>query len=114
MLDFYHFFLFRRLLTRLKFLRQQEHNLNLYLIKLFSNDVFYHNQVLLYLCILVTLQVFLMNNWLKANGIHLAIIGFFILICFVYFSPVLQGKGPQQSDVLQAKATAKEIMDYKE
>ncbi|MBB5439745.1 hypothetical protein HDC92_003441 [Pedobacter sp. AK017] len=55
-----------------------------------------------------------MNNWLKANGIHLAIIGFFILICFVYFSPVLQGKGPQQSDVLQAKATAKEIMDYKE
>lgn len=51
-----------------------------------------------------------MNNWLKANGIHLAIIGFFILICFVYFSPVLQGKGPQQSDVLQAKATAKEIM----
>jgi hypothetical protein len=55
-----------------------------------------------------------MNNWLKANGIHLAIIGFFIVICFVYFSPVLQGKGPQQSDVLQAKATATEIMDYKE
>jgi hypothetical protein len=54
-----------------------------------------------------------MNNWLKANGIHLAIIGFFIIICFVYFSPVLQGKGPAQSDILQAKATAKEIMDYK-
>lgn len=54
-----------------------------------------------------------MNNWLKANGIHLAIIGFFVIICFVYFSPVLQGKGPAQSDVLQAKATAKEIMDYK-
>lgn len=54
-----------------------------------------------------------MNNWLKANGIHLAIIGFFVIICFVYFSPVLQGKGPEQSDVLQAKATAKEIMDYK-
>ncbi|TDQ09859.1 glycosyltransferase family protein [Pedobacter metabolipauper] len=55
-----------------------------------------------------------MNNWLKANGIHLAIIGFFIIICFVYFSPVLQGKAPAQSDVLQAKATATEIMQYKE
>ncbi|RZK76919.1 MAG: hypothetical protein EOO92_13835 [Pedobacter sp.] len=54
-----------------------------------------------------------MNNWLKANGIHLAIIGFFVVICFVYFSPVLQGKAPAQSDVLQAKATAKEIMEYK-
>ena len=55
-----------------------------------------------------------MNNWLKANGIHLAIIGFFVVICFVYFSPVLQGKAPAQSDVLQAKATAKEIIEYKE
>lgn len=54
-----------------------------------------------------------MNNWLKANGIHLAIIGFFVIICFVYFSPVMQGKAPAQSDVIQAKATAKEIMDYK-
>ena len=54
-----------------------------------------------------------MNNWLKANGIHLAIIGFFIVICFVYFSPVLQGKAPAQSDVLQAKAMQKEIMEYK-
>lgn len=55
-----------------------------------------------------------MNNWLKANGIHLAVIGFFVVICFVYFSPVLQGKAPAQSDVLQAKATAKEIIEYKE
>lgn len=55
-----------------------------------------------------------MNNWLKANGIHLAIIGFFVIICFVYFSPVLQGKAPAQSDVIQAKATAKEIMEYKD
>jgi len=55
-----------------------------------------------------------MNNWLKANGIHLAIIGFFVVICFVYFSPVLQGKAPSQSDVLQAKAMQKEIMEYKE
>lgn len=55
-----------------------------------------------------------MNNWLKANGIHLAIIGFFVIICFVYFSPVLQGKSPAQDDVLQAKAMQKEIMEYKD
>ncbi|SMD05287.1 hypothetical protein [Pedobacter nyackensis] len=55
-----------------------------------------------------------MNNWLKANGIHLAIIGFFVIICFVYFSPVLQGKAPAQDDVLQAKAMQKEIMEYKD
>jgi len=54
-----------------------------------------------------------MNTWLKRNGIHLAIIAFFVVICFVYFSPVLQGKGPAQNDVLQAKAMQKEIMDYK-
>jgi len=54
-----------------------------------------------------------MNNWLKRNGIHLAISAFFVIICFVYFSPVLQGKAPAQGDVLQAKAMQKEIMDYK-
>lgn len=54
-----------------------------------------------------------MNNWLKKNGIHLAISAFFVIICFVYFSPVLQGKVPQQGDVLQAKAMQKEVMDYK-
>ncbi|SEB01143.1 hypothetical protein [Pedobacter hartonius] len=54
-----------------------------------------------------------MNNWLKRNGIHLAISAFFVIICFVYFSPVLQGKVPEQGDVLQAKAMQKEIMDYK-
>jgi len=55
-----------------------------------------------------------MNNWLKRNGIHLAISAFFVMICFVYFSPVLQGKVPEQGDVLQAKAMQKEIMDYKQ
>ncbi|MCD0487554.1 YfhO family protein [Pedobacter sp. MC2016-14] len=54
-----------------------------------------------------------MNTWFKRNGIHLAIIAFFVIICFVYFSPVIQGKAPAQSDVLQAKAMQKEIMDYK-
>eukprot|EP01133_Synstelium_polycarpum_P004722 gene4722-5509_t len=54
-----------------------------------------------------------MNTWFKRNGIHLAIAGFFVIICFAYFSPVMQGKGPAQSDVLQARAMQKEIMDYK-
>ncbi|MEO8795640.1 MAG: hypothetical protein ABI390_09240, partial [Daejeonella sp.] len=54
-----------------------------------------------------------MNNWFKRNGIHLAIIGIFIALCFVYFSPALQGKALIQNDVLQAKAMQKEIMDYK-
>jgi hypothetical protein len=54
-----------------------------------------------------------MNTWFKRNGTHLAIIAFFIILIFAYFSPVLQGKGPAQSDVLQAKAMQKEIMDYK-
>jgi hypothetical protein len=54
-----------------------------------------------------------MNTWFKRNGTHLAIIAFFIILVFAYFSPVLQGKGPAQSDVLQAKAMQKEIMDYK-
>lgn len=55
-----------------------------------------------------------MNNWFKQNGTHLAIIAFFVVICFVYFSPVLQGKRPAQDDVLQSKAMQKEIMEYKE
>ncbi|MES2651623.1 MAG: YfhO family protein [Bacteroidota bacterium] len=55
-----------------------------------------------------------MNNWFKQNGTHLAIIAFFVVICFVYFSPVLQGKRPSQSDVIQSKAMQKEIMEYKE
>ncbi|MET0572122.1 MAG: hypothetical protein ABWZ79_11895 [Pedobacter agri] len=54
-----------------------------------------------------------MNNWFNKNGIHLAIIAFFVVITFAYFSPVLQGKAPQQGDVLQAKAMQKEIMDVK-
>ncbi|MGF1924301.1 MAG: YfhO family protein [Bacteroidia bacterium] len=55
-----------------------------------------------------------MNNWFKKNGTHLAIIAFFVVMCFVYFSPVLQGKKPAQYDVLQSKAMQKEIMEYKE
>jgi hypothetical protein len=55
-----------------------------------------------------------MNNWFNKNGIHLAIIAAFLVICFVYFSPVLQGKAPRQDDVIQSKAMQTEIMKYKE
>jgi len=55
-----------------------------------------------------------MNNWFKQNGTHIAIIALFVVLCFVYFSPVLQGKAPAQSDVLQSKAMQKEIMEYKD
>ncbi|MXV51668.1 YfhO family protein [Pedobacter sp. HMF7647] len=54
-----------------------------------------------------------MNNWFKRNGIHLAIIGIFIVLCGIYFTPALQGKSLMQSDVLQAQAGQKEIMDFK-
>jgi len=54
-----------------------------------------------------------MNNWFKRNGIHLAIIGFFLTLCFVYFSPALQGKSLYQNDVRQAQGGQKEIMDYR-
>jgi hypothetical protein len=54
-----------------------------------------------------------MNNWFSRNGIHLAIIGIFIAICFVYFSPALQGKDLLQGDVIQAQGMQKEIMDFK-
>lgn len=55
-----------------------------------------------------------MNNWFNKNGIHLAILAAFVVICFVYFSPVLSGKAPAQSDVIQSKAMQKEIMEYKD
>ncbi|MCJ8210708.1 YfhO family protein [Mucilaginibacter sp. RS28] len=54
-----------------------------------------------------------MNNWLKRNGIHLAITGIFIVICFIYFLPAFQGKVLSQGDVIRAQATQKEIMDVK-
>lgn len=55
-----------------------------------------------------------MNNWFKNNGIHLAIILFFVILCFVYFTPAFQGKVLVQHDVMQAKAMAKEISDVRE
>ncbi|MFD1629053.1 YfhO family protein [Pseudopedobacter beijingensis] len=55
-----------------------------------------------------------MNNWFKKNGVHLAIIVFFVALCFVYFTPAFQGKVLVQHDVSQAEAMQREIMAFKE
>jgi len=54
-----------------------------------------------------------MKKWFQANSTHFIIIGIFFILCFAYFSPAMQGKDLYQSDVLEAKAMAKEIMDVK-
>ncbi len=54
-----------------------------------------------------------MNNWLKRYGVHFAVAGVFLVICFFYFTPAFQGKTLGQSDVLGAQSTQKEINDYK-
>lgn len=54
-----------------------------------------------------------MNNWFKQNGVHFAIAGLFIAICFFYFTPAFQGKVLVQSDVTQAQGMQKEIMDVR-
>jgi len=54
-----------------------------------------------------------MNNWFKQNGVHFAVAGLFIAICFFYFTPAFQGKVLVQSDVTQAQGMQKEIMDVR-
>ncbi|WP_439698465.1 hypothetical protein ACFGVS_09785 [Mucilaginibacter sp. AW1-7] len=53
-----------------------------------------------------------MMDWLKRNGIHFAVAGVFLVLCFLYFSPAFQGKTLGQGDVLGAQSTQKEILDY--
>ena len=55
-----------------------------------------------------------MKNWFRSNSQHLLIIAIFIALCFVYFSPVIQGKVLYQSDVMEAKAQSREIMEVKQ
>ena len=55
-----------------------------------------------------------MKSWFNRNVIHLAVIGFFIVICFIYFPSAWQGKELYQHDVLQAKAGQKEMLDIQE
>lgn len=52
-----------------------------------------------------------MKTWFNKNAIHLAIIGLFVVLCFIYFPSAWQGKELYQHDVLQAKAGQKEILD---
>jgi hypothetical protein len=54
-----------------------------------------------------------MKNWFTRNAIHFAIIGIFIAISFIYFTPAWQGKTLMQYDVVQAKAMQREIMEFK-
>ena len=54
-----------------------------------------------------------MNNWFKKNGVHLAVVGVFLAVCFFYFTPAFQGKTLGQSDVIGAQSTQKEINDYR-
>ena len=54
-----------------------------------------------------------MNNWFKKNGVHLAVVGIFLAVCFFYFTPAFQGKTLGQSDVIGAQSTQKEINDYR-
>jgi hypothetical protein len=54
-----------------------------------------------------------MSNWFKRNGIHFAIIGIFLVICFLYFTPAFQGKTLGQADVTGAQSTVTEINAYK-
>ncbi|UKJ08090.1 YfhO family protein [Solitalea lacus] len=53
-----------------------------------------------------------MNQWFKKNWPNIVALVLFIAICFIYFSPLLQGKKLMQSDVMQATAVQQEIKDY--
>ncbi|MFP5080586.1 YfhO family protein [Pedobacter sp. JCM 36344] len=54
-----------------------------------------------------------MKNWFRSNRQHLLIISIFIALCFLYFSPAIQGKVLYQSDIMEAKAQSREIMEVK-
>jgi len=55
-----------------------------------------------------------MKTWFTNQSIHFAVIGVFIAICFLYFTPAWQGKVLFQQDVLLAQAGQKEMLDIKE
>ncbi|MCO4292932.1 YfhO family protein [Solitalea sp. MAHUQ-68] len=54
-----------------------------------------------------------MNQWFKKNWPSILALVLFIAICFIYFSPLLQGKRLLQSDVIQASAVQQEIMGFR-
>ncbi|MGD2035116.1 MAG: hypothetical protein PVF73_08690, partial [Bacteroidales bacterium] len=52
------------------------------------------------------------QSYLKKTIPYLAAIVIFIVIAVAYCSPVLEGKSPQQTDVMKARGMQKEINDY--
>jgi len=54
-----------------------------------------------------------MNALLKKTLPHLSAIVIFTLLSVIYFTPQMQGKVVQQSDIISHKAMAKEVRDYK-
>ncbi|MGY4383718.1 hypothetical protein ACVWYN_000737 [Pedobacter sp. UYP24] len=54
-----------------------------------------------------------MKKWFQSNSQHLLIIAIFFALCFAYFIPAIEGKMLYQSDVMEARAMSKEIMDVK-
>ncbi|HYH55733.1 MAG TPA: hypothetical protein VD772_03925, partial [Anseongella sp.] len=45
---------------------------------------------------------------------HLYVAAAFLVLCFVYFSPAIEGKVLAQTDNIQMKGMSSEIMKYKE
>jgi hypothetical protein len=55
-----------------------------------------------------------MNTLLKKSLPHIVAVGIFIIASYVYFAPLMQGKGLPQHDIEQFKGSAKELIDYRE
>lgn len=53
-----------------------------------------------------------MKHWFKEQAIHIAFIGLFLMISFIYFSPIFNGKSLVQGDVFRAEAGQTEIMHF--
>lgn len=52
-------------------------------------------------------------NWKKIIP-HVVAIGIFLVLCFFYFSPVMEGKVLAQSDISHFKGMSKEIVDHRD
>lgn len=53
------------------------------------------------------------SNLLKAALPHLIVSGIFLILTFVYFSPVFSGKKLAQSDLMQVSGMGQEVFEYK-
>ena len=54
-----------------------------------------------------------MREGLKSFFVHFFVVVFFVIAALAYFSPVLQGKVIEQSDIVQYTGMAKEQMDFR-